>query len=268
VEGIDQRKDRVARIGLRGRNIVGPDRMHHTSPVGQTYDSGQFEAAIQAFVTAAPAQVDADGKELLAAIAAVGTKGDFGPVLDPSGRIETLRHRLVNVTSAYAPLAAPADRARVEASAKAAEASAVKLIAEVADKIVTANRAPEDRYQGKERKALAAFVTKVWAKHFAAEQILAIRLRDADFERREEWIKDPTTGSQSKRDQSRLLVTVVVGGTAKEAILWTGVIVRDHMKGDTLELVAVDRSAKGPTPMPRQRRPKLGKTPRTAPKGP
>ena len=38
----------IDRIALRRRNIVGPERMPHTTPVGKTYDSGEFNVVLTA----------------------------------------------------------------------------------------------------------------------------------------------------------------------------------------------------------------------------
>jgi carbon-monoxide dehydrogenase large subunit len=38
----------IDRIELRRRNIVGPSQMPHTTPVGKTYDSGEFEMVLDA----------------------------------------------------------------------------------------------------------------------------------------------------------------------------------------------------------------------------
>ncbi len=212
-----------------------------------------FRAAVAGFVQAAPGAVDADARELAGLVAKAAAALDLPAVLDPQGRIQTLRNRLANVSAAYAPLAEAADRARVVHAAQAAESQAAAAIAALTIAAIDARRAPADVYTGRERKALVGFVTQAWATQFPGDAILQVRIRATAFERTTAWVPDPSTGGQVKRDASRLPITVIVQGAAGEAYLYGAGIGRDHMAGDRLALDWVDRPAKGPAPTQRMR---------------
>lgn len=207
----------------------------------------EFGDQIAAFVAAAPARVDADGKALAAAIAKARAQRQFNAILDPDGEIQQLRNRLVNLPAVYAALVAKADGDKVIAAGRAAEDAAAAAIDGFATELVTTNRAPEDLYAGDERAALEARVKAAWKRAFPTETVLSVRLRGAAFERQTSWTLDPAANAMVKRDQSTLPLVVVVKRDAKEAVMWPAGLVRDHLRGDTVEVVWLPRPSRGPS---------------------
>lgn len=210
-------------------------------------DLAAFGAQLTAFTAAAPARVAADGKALAAAIAAARTQQRFDAILDPDGEIQALRNRLVNLPAVYASLVGKADGDKVIAAGRAAEDAAAAAIDGFATELVTTNRAPADLYAGDERAALEAKVKAAWKKAFPTETVLSVRLRGEAFARQTSWTLDPVSNTMTKRDSSTLPLIVIVKRDAKEAVMWAAGLVRDHMRGDVVEVVWLPRPARGPS---------------------
>ncbi|MBL8625707.1 MAG: hypothetical protein JNK64_30625 [Myxococcales bacterium] len=206
-----------------------------------------FGAQLAAFVAAAPARIDADGKALAAAIAKARAGKQFNAILDPDGEIQGLRNRLVNLPAVYASLVGKAEGDQAIAAGRAAEDAAAAAIDGFAAELVNTNRAPDDLYAGDERAALEARVKAAWKKAFPTETVLAVRLRGEAFARQTSWTFDPAANAMVKRDVSTLPLYVVVKRDAKEAVMWPAGLVRDHMRGDTTEVVWLPRPSRGPS---------------------
>ncbi len=207
----------------------------------------EFGAQLTAFVAAAPGRIDADGKALAAALAKARSQARFDAILDPDGEIQALRNRLVNLPAVYASLVGKAEGDQAIAAGRAAEDAAAAAIDGFAAELVTTNRAPTDLYAGDERAALEARVKAAWKKAFPTETVLAVRLRAEAFARQTSWTFDPAANAMVKRDASTLPLYVVVKRDAKEAVMWPAGLVRDHMRGDTTEVVWLPRPSRGPS---------------------
>jgi hypothetical protein len=207
-----------------------------------------FGAAHDAFVKGVPAAIEADGKRLRELVETAGNKNDWAAILDPDGKIQGVRNRLVNVPSVYATVATAAESATVAKAAKAANEGADSALAKFAEKLVASNTAPSNAYFKADRDALEAFVKKAWKAKYANETIIAVRLRTSEFERTTEWVHDSSRNALTKRDVSKLRATVIVKHGAKEAAMWSVIVMRDHMKNDALALGWVYRGSAGPTP--------------------
>ena len=90
-------------------------------------------------------------------------------------------------------------------------------------------------------------VKAAWKKAFPTETVLAVRLRAEAFARQTSWTFDPAANAMVKRDVSTLPLIVVVKRDAKEAVMWSAGLVRDHMRGDTTEVVWLPRPSRGPS---------------------
>lgn len=221
--------------------------LHEVADDAADADLAAFGAALTAFAAAAPARIDADGKALAAAIAKARAQKQFNAILDPDGEIQRLRNRLVNLPAVYAALVGKADGDKAIAAGRAAEDAAATAIDGFAAELVNTNRAPEDLYAGDERAALEVRVKAAWKKAFPTETVLAVRLRAEAFARQTSWTFDPAANAMVKRDVSTLPLIVVVKRDAKEAVMWSAGLVRDHMRGDTTEVVWLPRPSRGPS---------------------
>jgi hypothetical protein len=207
-----------------------------------------FEKAIEAFAAGAPAQLDKWAADLKAEANKAVAASDYMSFIRPEGKIEQLRYRCANLVTVYKPLVAEAERAQLDAKVQGIEDDTEKTMAKLAEVIIRENLAPSEKYTRDDRKQLDGYVRGVWAKKFPKEEILSLRFAAATFERHTAWQFNPGANGMVKVDRSTLPVWVIVKDGPKQAIMWYATIVKQHMKGDTLELDWVPRPQKGAPP--------------------
>ncbi len=210
-----------------------------------------FESAVTAFTKESPAQIEKEAAALAAATKTAVEKQDFGAFTLWESALSQHRNRVQNIARIWAPLASPEERARIEARVKAIAADTDAAAEKLTEVIVRENRAPADKYGKGDRAELEKFVRGVWAKHFPAESILAVRFPSEAFERQTSWQYRAELKGFAKVDRSSMRAWVIVKDGAKRANLWPTTIYRMHLKGDSLELNWADRSSKGPPPTQR-----------------
>ncbi len=195
-----------------------------------------------------PAILDGIAASIKTELATAQAAKDYS-TLSGTGSIPKNLSRIENIFANWSPLAnSEGERTRVAALAGATKATVDKAVSEVATSIIASNRAPADVYQGADRGALETHVRKVWKTDHPTEAVLSVRFTSTTFSRETSMTFDKGSSSWRKIDRSGVFARVIVKGENGEAIMWPISVVRNHMRGDALEVFWPVRAAK-PSPL-------------------
>jgi hypothetical protein len=140
----------------------------------------------------------------------------------------------------------PSDAAPIEATAKKIEESYKSTLEKIANDVIQANKPPVDRYVNPDLNAIKTLVSQRWLKDFPNEQILAVRVRDEQWQRSSGYEWDKFDLAWKFFDYSTLRASVVVKWDSKHAAAFPIEIMKDHQQGDQIA-VRGNRFEPGPT---------------------
>ncbi len=210
-----------------------------------------YDKAVQTFLKEAPAALDKAAAALKEASKTAVDKQQYQAFTSWESPLMQHRFRVDNLAAIWAPMASSEDeRKKIEARAKAIDEEMEAAAQKLAEAIIRENRAPKDVYAKGDKAELERFIRGVWAKKFPAESIVAVRFPHEAFERKTQWVYVPDSRAFVKRDRSTMGAWVIVKDGPKQAIQWYVTVIRQHLKGDALDLDWIDRPSKVP-PMQR-----------------
>lgn len=139
--------------------------------------------------------------------------------------------RLLRVCRAIAPEHEDSQRMTQDvATAKAEVAAATTALRE---RVIAAARPPVDAYTGADAEALRAKVRAAWQQAWPADEIVAVRLPMASFDRRERLSWDAGAKAWIREDRSELCVIVIVKTDDRLATSFPAYVTVDHVSGRT-----------------------------------
>ncbi|MCA8925749.1 MAG: hypothetical protein KDD82_28330 [Planctomycetes bacterium] len=191
----------------------------------------EFAAAAEAFVGGAPAKVAEFSEQVRRLTAAAVAEQRHGDFVDLGSELNTALGQVRHI--AHLARALSEGSTDLTPAAAALQGEVDRAMDGLAGAIVAANRAPADVYAGADKGALEAFARETWAKHFAAERVLAVRFPEDAFRRTVAWRWDTIRKEYYKVDHSELWITVAVE-SGEEAILYRCVIRKMHLEQDRL----------------------------------
>lgn len=114
----------------------------------------------------------------------------------------------------------------------AAGAKIAELEASLAQQIIAATKPPKDNYRGADKDQLLAMAKDAWAKAYAGDEVLAIRIVMQQWHRKTGWDWHSVAREWQKYDFSRLQAQVVVKTSDTQATIYLVHFHKAHLKGD------------------------------------
>ncbi len=97
------------------------------------------------------------------------------------------------------------------------------------EKIIAAERAPEEVYEGSDKEQLRKEILAEWKKAWPDDEVLAVRFHMKDFRRNVKWTWNDVDSAWEKSDKSVLAVTVIVKTSDKIATTYPAYINIDNL---------------------------------------